>query len=226
MIKRLFLIPSLLAAGFLPSKGNAVPGQGVSNPEKPSVPLLERLRLKHLFTLAGHRSHSSHSSHRSHSSHSSHTSHTSSSTTTYLPRLPAVQEPQEDDYLKRLRRKNSGYNSDVDTTPTYNSDLGTTPTYEQPSDSSATVNTNIDPVQPLDPIQQLATLPGNSEKFRRIVLQVQSAMFLYGYYNGDITGKIDEASREAVRKLQTDYKLAVTGSITTDVLNVLGVTAN
>jgi hypothetical protein len=49
----------------------------VKKPQPPSI--LERLRLQHIFTLAGH---PSHSSHRSHSSHSS---HRSSSGGSYLP---------------------------------------------------------------------------------------------------------------------------------------------
>jgi hypothetical protein len=36
------------------------------------------------------------------------------------------------------------------------------------------------------------TLPGNSNKFRRIVIQVQSGLTAYGYYAGFLTGVVDE----------------------------------
>jgi His-Xaa-Ser repeat protein HxsA len=123
------------------------------------------------------------------------------------------------------------YDSTNDSNTTYIS-----PSYDTPADNSSSTGNNNSSnlsVTPSDTTTSddtsaqmpLTTLPGNSKAFRRIVLQVQSALFLYGYYNGEITGELDEPSKEAVRKLQSDYKLAVDGTVTTEVLNVLGVVA-
>jgi His-Xaa-Ser repeat protein HxsA len=60
-----FLIPSLVAAGFMGGHSSAAPVSGpkISNDTKTSM--FEVFRQTHKYTLAGHRSHASHSSHRS-----------------------------------------------------------------------------------------------------------------------------------------------------------------
>jgi His-Xaa-Ser repeat protein HxsA len=142
-----------------------------------------------------------------------------------------VPDTSDDTYIRRKKYASPTYDSTNDSNTTYIS-----PTYDTPADnSSSTDNSNPSnlSVTPSDTTTSsdtsaqlpLTTLPGNSKAFRRIVLQVQSALFLYGYYNGEITGELDEPSREAVRKLQGDYKLALTGAVTPEVLNVLGIEA-
>ncbi|ACS58911.1 peptidoglycan-binding domain-containing protein [Rhizobium leguminosarum] len=69
------------------------------------------------------------------------------------------------------------------------------------------------------------TLPGNSNKFRRIVIQVQSGLPAYGYYAGSLTGVVDEDTRAALSQMQKDNKLKVTGTVTTEVLNAFGIAA-
>lgn len=73
MKKRRYLIPTLAAAGFLPtnSADAAVAASLSSKPLDTESDFNQRLELEHKYTLAGHRSHSSHSSHRSHRSSSS-----------------------------------------------------------------------------------------------------------------------------------------------------------
>ncbi|ANM04691.1 His-Xaa-Ser repeat protein HxsA protein [Rhizobium phaseoli] len=204
MKKRLFLIPSFFAAGFLPSKADAMlPGDVVSKPN-PLPSVLERLKLKHIYTLAGH---------RSHSSHSSHSSHRSSSGGGYSYRTyssPSYSAP-----------------APVYTAPTYTAPK---PVYTPPP-APAPVPVAPSPTYTTTPAAPalaapLKTLPGNSEKFTRIVMQVQTALTAYGYYSGLIDGKVGPACKTALVAMQTDYKLRATGTITPEVLDAFGIAAN
>ncbi|WP_246706224.1 peptidoglycan-binding domain-containing protein [Rhizobium leguminosarum] len=69
------------------------------------------------------------------------------------------------------------------------------------------------------------TLPGNSNKLRRIVIQVQSGLTAYGYYAGALTGVADEDTRAALTQMQKDNNLKITGTVTTEVLNAFGIAA-
>jgi peptidoglycan hydrolase-like protein with peptidoglycan-binding domain len=51
-------------------------------------------------------------------------------------------------------------------------------------------------------------------------------MSLYGYYTGAIDGKIGPESKVALAKMQEAYGLKVTGTITPEILNALGISAN
>jgi len=68
-------------------------------------------------------------------------------------------------------------------------------------------------------------LPGNSNKFVEIVKQVQAAMLAFGYFNGEINGIVGPKTREALQRMQADYGLKVTGTITPEILNALRITA-
>ena len=66
-MKKKFILPSLIAAGIMPVNDTAL-AMRLSNydgEKEPKKPLIDTMRLNHLYTLAGHRSHSSHGSHRS-----------------------------------------------------------------------------------------------------------------------------------------------------------------
>ena len=68
MSARKFLIPSLLAAGFLSPEANAsLPDDRASTTNNDPI-FLQRLKFERDFDLAAHRSHASHSSHGSHRS--------------------------------------------------------------------------------------------------------------------------------------------------------------
>lgn len=71
-----------------------------------------------------------------------------------------------------------------------------------------------------------SVLPGNSVAFQRIAMLVQTALQAYGYYNGAIDGIIGNGSRSALSRFQSDYGLRVTGTITPEVLNAFGISAN
>ncbi|RVO84504.1 His-Xaa-Ser repeat protein HxsA [Sinorhizobium meliloti] len=203
MKSRLFLIPSLLVAGFLPSKSAAMPIGEIVSKKDPGSSVLERLRLKHVFTLAGHRSHSSHRSHRSHSSHRSSSgggyNYKRSSSTVYSPPSTVYSAPST---------VYSAPSSSVTTQPS----VSATPVYPLTSDPATAA--------------PLKTLPGNTAKFKRIVMQVQTALTAYGYYEGLIDGQVGPAWKKALVAMQTDYNLKVTGTITPDVLNTFGIAAN
>lgn len=69
-------------------------------------------------------------------------------------------------------------------------------------------------------------LPGNSAAFQRIAIQVQTALTAYGYYDGPIDGIIGAGSKSALSRFQADYHLHVTGTITPEVLDAFGISAN
>lgn len=68
-----FMIPSLLAAGFLADTSDAATITPLVDFANADTPMIQKLRLNHVYTLVGHSSHSSHASHASHYSHSSST---------------------------------------------------------------------------------------------------------------------------------------------------------
>ncbi|MFT3988988.1 His-Xaa-Ser repeat protein HxsA [Aestuariivirga sp.] len=94
------------------------------------------------------------------------------------------------------------------TPPVYTPNLYSTPTYTPPAQKPP-----------------LVTLPGNSNKFKAIVIQVQLALIAYGYYAGEADGKVGPDTRDALSRMQTDYGLKVTGTITPQVLDALRITA-
>lgn len=196
MKKRLFLIPSLLAAGLLPQKAAAVPKLEAA-PKDPKSTLFKLFALRHEYTLAGHRSHSSHSSHSSHrSSGGGGYSTRSYSAPSYTPPATVYEEPA----------------------PVYRPPASTTPTYR----ALSTPDTSVQPAQP-DP--GLKVLPGNSDRFKKIVMQVQTALYVYGYYTGTIDGVVGPQTKIALTSLQTDYGLKATGTITPETLNALNIAA-
>ncbi|WP_426232005.1 peptidoglycan-binding protein [Pararhizobium sp. DWP3-4] len=92
-----------------------------------------------------------------------------------------------------------------------------------PGSAAGIMDPSYYPAVPLK--QERKVLPGNSDKFRQIVIQVQKALSLFGYYDGVIDGKIGPQSKVALAKLQEDYGLKVTGTITPEVLNSLNIRA-
>jgi His-Xaa-Ser repeat protein HxsA len=172
-VKLRFIIPSLLAAGFLPA-GNlavaAIPRKDEDGAKNPT--LFDIFKLEHKYNLAAHHSHASHASHGSH-------------------------------------RSSSG---------------GTTPLYRQPPPPklyNPTPPSSILPVPPAAP----KTLPGNSAKFKAIVVQVQTCLSLFGYYPGAIDGAVGAETAAAISKFQEQWGFPITGTITPQVLDACGVAA-
>ncbi|MDB9804304.1 His-Xaa-Ser repeat protein HxsA [bacterium] len=105
----------------------------------------------------------------------------------------------------------------------YTAPRSTTPA---PSPSRNTTSTQPSSILPSPPAAASRVLPGNSGSFQRIAMQVQSALLAYGYYNGAIDGIIGAGSKSALSRFQSDYGLSVTGTITPEVLDALGIIAN
>lgn len=61
--------------------------------------------------------------------------------------------------------------------------------------------------------------------FTSIVKRVQLGLLAYGYYNGPIDGAVGDGTRQAIRRMQANFKLNVTGTVTPEVLDALRITA-
>ena len=57
--------------------------------------------------------------------------------------------------------------------------------------------------------------------FTQIAKRVQTGLKSFGYYSGEIDGFVGHGTREGLIKLQTDYSLKITGTITPEVLRAL-----
>ncbi|MBP2449605.1 His-Xaa-Ser repeat protein HxsA [Rhizobium leguminosarum] len=208
--RRVYLVPSLIAAGFMPSKSDAAPLVGPTK-QNPATTLFERLQVKQVYTLAGHSSHSSHASHASHASGSGGgyvwPRGGGDNSTTYTQPDPTPRySPNPGPVIRSLP-----------TTPNIPAATSTDSYPTQVAPQSNSVNTAPMP---------LKTLPGNSDKFRRIVIQVQTALVAFGYYGGPLTGQVDAATRAGLNKMQDAYGLKVTGTITPQVLTAFGISTN
>lgn len=195
---RLFRL-SWLAVGLAPGFAKAaLPVAAEDTVGQTPQTQFDVFRLDHVYDLARHRSHSSHRSHRSHSS------HRSSSGGGYA--LPRATPPATYD-------QNPVYSSPGSAQPA--------PLLGRPlTGSGESQGTAYAPSQP-----SATVLPGNTNKFQEIVRQVQTALYTYGYYGGAIDGLVGPKTRDAISKMQADYSLKVTGTITPEVLNALGVAA-
>jgi His-Xaa-Ser repeat protein HxsA len=180
-MRQKFLVPSLLAAGFVASETDALAKAPDRKGNENKDGLFEQFRLGHKYNLAGHRSHASHGSHSSH-------------------------------------RSSSGGGYRAPSTPA--------PTIRAPSASRNNSSTSPSSILPSPQANAATPLPGNSSKFKAIAMQVQTALLSYGYYNGAIDGIIGAGSKSALSRFQSDYGLKVTGTITPEVLNAFGITAN
>lgn len=63
-----------------------------------------------------------------------------------------------------------------------------------------------------------------TEKFVARAKRVQQGLTAYGYYSGEIDGKVGPATKAALSKFQKDFSLTITGTITPEVLDAFGIT--
>lgn len=63
------------------------------------------------------------------------------------------------------------------------------------------------------------TLPGNSSKFKAAVIEVQTCLMSYGFYQGVIDGVVGPETAVAISKLQEQWGLPITGTLTPKVLD-------
>lgn len=68
-------------------------------------------------------------------------------------------------------------------------------------------------------------LPGHTGTFQNIVRRVQAGLYARGFFTGAIDGLIGPKTKAAIIRFQQDNGLPVTGTITSEVLNALQITA-
>lgn len=239
-----FVISSLAAAGIAVDPAlseEPLIGDSVTVP-KGEISLFDSIKKTHSFTLAAHRSHASHGSHQSHRSSTPRppTPDARRTSTTRVQPQPAPKvtvAPAPVRLLPQTSEPRSTSTPDKRDLPSIE--------IESPSDSSQ----SIDSVQPLlrqprsvlnssqssPPVSILPeisersikpkTLPGNSNRFREIARKLQAGLSIYGYYSDAIDGLIGPKTRMAISQFQNDYGLQITGTITADVLDSLGIVA-
>jgi His-Xaa-Ser repeat protein HxsA len=143
------------------------------------------------------------SAHRSHSSHSSHGSHRSSSGGGYsAPRIytpPATGWPP----------------ATTSPSPPSRNYGSTPPSSVLPSPPAVAPKAALD-----------AATAQAAQKFKDVVRVLQLALQTYGYYTGAIDGAVGPDTSAAISKMQADYGLKVTGTVTPEVLNALKITGN
>ncbi|MBL4869363.1 MAG: His-Xaa-Ser repeat protein HxsA [Robiginitomaculum sp.] len=138
--------------------------------------------------------------HRSHASHSSHGSHRSSSGGSYTPRkTPTYTSPPVKNY-------NSGTSSDTST--------------HKKSDSTSP--SSILPASPATS-PKITKINGNRKSFKVLVLQVQTALFAHGYYNGIIDGISGSETSASISRFQLKNGLPVTGRLSDSLLDSLNI---
>lgn len=64
---------------------------------------------------------------------------------------------------------------------------------------------------------------GSEDGFEAVVKRVQSGLKAYGYYTGEIDGQVGPDTRAALLRLQSDFGLKQTGTITPEVLKTLSI---
>ena len=239
--KLIFAIPSLIAAGFAPAATAAKSDRSVEPEASPEPTLLRVFKLDHKYDLAGHRSHSSHGSHRSSSGGGGYTRPQK----LYTPPKPAPTPTPRYQAPAPSRAKKFFTPQTYEARPNYlitpleseqqpseqapieaqplDGTTSPTPLFDPPTTQSESVSPSS--ILPSPQAAAPRTLPGNSNKFRKIVQQVQLALYAYGYYTGQIDGIVGTETRAALSKMQSDYGLKITGTVTPETLNALTITA-
>jgi His-Xaa-Ser repeat protein HxsA len=144
-----------------------------------------------------------------HRSHSSHASHRSSSGGGYTP----APQPQPQAPKPGTPSGSSG----VAPTPPGPGVVG--PGTAQPTDPGRAAPVSPKPAPPAPPTLTTA------EKLTLQIMRVQIALTTLGLLDGEVTGKLDTNTQEAVKRFQRLKGLEANGRMTTDTLNALGVPA-
>ena len=66
----------------------------------------------------------------------------------------------------------------------------------------------------------------SGDAFTTTVRRVQEGLRAFGYYRGAIDGIVGPETRAALVRFQTDYDLSVTGTVTPEVLDALGISSS
>lgn len=199
MSKRKFLISGLVVAGIVPSSSTEAftnPGVDTSGSDRDEDQLLKRFAQEHRFSLAQHRSHQSHSSHSSHRSGASQRVRPAPP-----PRVPPA--PRATPTPSPAPAPSSNRNQE-----------STPPSSILPSSPETAPQTLLSP-------NAKSTEP-SAPQIRIVIMQVQISLVAAGYYGGEIDGIVGPMTRSALTQYQRDRGLAVTGTITPEVLDAFG----
>ena len=74
-------------------------------------------------------------------------------------------------------------------------------------------------------VKKLKILPGNSRRFRELVMRTQIALFSKGYHVGEVNGELHARMVAALYKYQEDVGHIPSGKLTNEVLSSLGIVA-
>ncbi len=74
-------------------------------------------------------------------------------------------------------------------------------------------------------VKKLKILPGNSGKFRELVMRTQIALLSKGYHVGEINGELHARMVAALYKYQEDTGQIPSGKLTNETLSSLGIAA-
>ena len=103
-------------------------------------------------------------------------------------------------------------------------------TYSKPATpslpSTTSRNKNSTPpssVLPSSPALNLEKLKGNSSKFVKLTVKVQMLLYAYGFYTGEITGKVNLETSIGLSKYQRANGLSVTGKIDDETVKMMNI---
>lgn len=234
-MKKRFMIGTLAAAGIIakPAMSAELVIIGADAEKDGEGTFFNRVHKTHTFTLAAHRSHSSHGSHQSHRSSTPRppspdssragTARTQPRVTVTAPSIPAQRiVPNK----IKSTTKNTFQESTPEAIPVLPAASMVAPKDERPklNSSDSSPPTSILPETSLS-ILKPKTLPGNSNKFREIARKVQAGLSIYGYYSDAIDGLIGPKSKLSISRFQKDFGLLITGTISEELLDSLGIVA-
>jgi len=184
MIKKKFVIPTLLAAGLFAYSSSDKNETIEESPLADNIfDIISSIDSTHKYTLAGHGSHSSHGSHRSHSS-------------------------------------GSGFNNPPkpnDVTEISNNLMDTRNTMSTPTKSVLPSSFAV--------TKAMKVLPGNSLKFKKILLRAQLSLNSSGYDVGTIGNGMNAKTVAAIYRFQKDKGMIPSGKLTNEVLSAFGISA-
>jgi len=112
-------------------------------------------------------------------------------------------------------RSHSSHSSHVSHSSHYSGSSGSSPPSSTPSTSGSDASAATPFVAPRP----------TSDQLKMMIMRVQAGLYSRGYDPGAIDGVLSEQTQLAIRRYQTDKHLSVSGSMTTELLNSLGIRA-
>jgi His-Xaa-Ser repeat protein HxsA len=193
----LFTIPSFFAAGLIPT-------QALSQGDNPGNAEETKGFLDQIEEIVSNIS-ESHSytlaQHRSHASHGSHGSHGS-------------------------HRSGGGGPFHVPPVSLGGDEVASATSYERENgrNEMSTPRSTILPSSPAI-IKKVKVLPGNSQKFKDVVMRLQIALASRGHSVGEINGEVDAVTIAAIYDYQSQSGMVPSGKVTNEVLGSFGLIA-